>query len=193
MSFVRYVATCSVQVNLQGMQQHLYMAGFDGPYDPFIQAFQTERYGEVPLQLFECQPPNYELGDRLKSLDYEYADLIILCFSVDHPDSLESIREKWIEDILYHNDERRRCQQSTRVIDTSKIRSCFGSGRVKDKGPPPFIVLGCQSDMRGNEERGNSLKRAGMSMIKQEEVSGSVIRYPISRAKHCCEKLTAVY
>jgi GTPase SAR1 family protein len=169
------------------------MAGFDGPYDPFIQAFQTEKHGEVPLQLFECPPPNSELGDRLKSLDYEYADLIVLCFSVDHLDSLESIREKWIEDIRYHIDERGRRQQSTKVIDASKIRSWLGSGRVKEKGPPPFILLGCHSDMRGNEERENSLKRAGMSMIKQEEVSDSLTPYSISRPKNSSERLTAVH
>ena len=33
--------------------------------------------------------------DRLRPLSYPYTDVILMCFSIDSPDSLENIPEKW--------------------------------------------------------------------------------------------------
>ncbi|KAG9123520.1 Rho GTPase [Ceratobasidium sp. 392] len=38
--------------------------------------------------------------DRLRSLSYADTHLIMLCFSVDNPISLENIETKWIEEVL---------------------------------------------------------------------------------------------
>ena len=40
--------------------------------------------------------------DRLRPLCYAEADVFVLCFSVAEPDSLESIRLKWSQEINFH-------------------------------------------------------------------------------------------
>jgi len=38
--------------------------------------------------------------DRLRSLSYDDTHAIMLCFSVDNPDSLENVESKWVGEIL---------------------------------------------------------------------------------------------
>jgi len=40
--------------------------------------------------------------DRLRSLSYAETHVIMLCFSVDNPVSLENVESKWLEEILEH-------------------------------------------------------------------------------------------
>jgi len=40
--------------------------------------------------------------DRLRSLSYAETHVIMLCFSVDNPVSLENVENKWLEEILEH-------------------------------------------------------------------------------------------
>lgn len=46
---------------------------------------------------------NYTAGqedyDRLRPLSYPDTDVILMCFSVDSPDSLENIPEKWTPEV----------------------------------------------------------------------------------------------
>jgi len=37
--------------------------------------------------------------DRLRPLSYPDTDVILMCFSVDSPDSLENIPEKWTPEV----------------------------------------------------------------------------------------------
>lgn len=45
--------------------------------------------------------------DRLRPLSYPDTDVILMCFSVDSPDSLENIPEKWTPEVIINN-----CTQS---------------------------------------------------------------------------------
>jgi GTPase SAR1 family protein len=145
-------------------------------YEPYIQDFQTKDSGEVNLHLFEKQPPSCDLGDRLDPLEYIGVDLVIMCFAFDSPDSLENLREKWIEQVLYHTNERRRAHRNTTTTtSTSNRRSWLGFGGREKRGPIPLIVVGCKSDLRENEEVERRLKSYGLSMIKQEEVNVSFV------------------
>ncbi|KAL5633183.1 hypothetical protein ACGC1H_003621 [Rhizoctonia solani] len=40
--------------------------------------------------------------DRLRSLSYADTHLVMLCFSVDNPISLENVESRWIEEVLEH-------------------------------------------------------------------------------------------
>jgi len=40
--------------------------------------------------------------DRLRSLSYPDSHVVMICFSVDNPISLENVETKWIEDVLEH-------------------------------------------------------------------------------------------
>jgi Ras family protein A len=45
---------------------------------------------------YPCLPRTYPLGDydRLRPLSYPEAHVILICFAIDSPDSLDSIQEK---------------------------------------------------------------------------------------------------
>lgn len=40
--------------------------------------------------------------DRLRPLSYPDTDVILMCFSVDSPDSLENIPEKWTPEVSFN-------------------------------------------------------------------------------------------
>ena len=39
--------------------------------------------------------------DRLRPLSYPDTDVILMCFSIDQPDSLENIPEKWVPEVKH--------------------------------------------------------------------------------------------
>lgn len=39
--------------------------------------------------------------DRLRLLSYPDTDVIVMCFSIDLPDSLENIQDKWIPEVKH--------------------------------------------------------------------------------------------
>lgn len=61
----------------------------------FFCAFQVE------LALWDTA--GQEDYDRLRPLSYPDTDVILMCFSVDSPDSLENIPEKWTPEVCKHN------------------------------------------------------------------------------------------
>ncbi|PVF90806.1 hypothetical protein CPB86DRAFT_685753, partial [Serendipita vermifera] len=63
-------------------------------YEPFVRTFQTQESGEFELHCYEKQPPDCEVGNRLDALEYHDADLIMMCFAFDNPDSLDNLTEK---------------------------------------------------------------------------------------------------
>ncbi|EJU03901.1 hypothetical protein DACRYDRAFT_65013 [Dacryopinax primogenitus] len=53
---------------------------------------------QVELSLWDTA--GQEEFDRLRSLSYAETHLVLLCFSVDNPASLENVEGKWIEEVL---------------------------------------------------------------------------------------------
>ena len=60
--------------------------------------------------------------DRLRPLSYPDANIILVCFSVDNPDSLENVPERWIPEVKHF---------------------CPGV---------PIILVGCKKDLRTDPE-----------------------------------------
>ena len=60
--------------------------------------------------------------DRLRPLSYPNTNLFLLCFSVDEPTSLKSIKERWYPELNHH---------------------CPGT---------PIILVGTKEDLRGNRD-----------------------------------------
>lgn len=52
---------------------------------------------QVELALWDTA--GQEDYDRLRPLSYPDTDVILMCFSVDSPDSLENIPEKWTPEV----------------------------------------------------------------------------------------------
>ncbi|WP_411023650.1 GTP-binding protein, partial [Salmonella sp. s51228] len=54
---------------------------------------------KVKLQIWDTA--GQEEYDRLRPLSYPDTDVILLCYSVDNPDSLENISEKWVPEVRH--------------------------------------------------------------------------------------------
>ena len=60
--------------------------------------------------------------DRLRPLSYPEADVILICFSIDLPNSFSNVMEKWVPEVLHY---------------------CH---RV------PFLLVGCKTDLRNGAD-----------------------------------------
>ncbi|XP_035015861.1 rho-related GTP-binding protein RhoA-C isoform X1 [Hippoglossus stenolepis] len=56
---------------------------------------------QVELALWDTA--GQEDYDRLRILSYPDTDVTLMCFSIDSPDSLENIPEKWTPEVFYSN------------------------------------------------------------------------------------------
>ena len=56
-----------------------------------------EFFFQVELALWDTA--GQEDYDRLRPLSYPDTDVILMCFSIDSPDSLENIPEKWTPEV----------------------------------------------------------------------------------------------
>ena len=71
------------------------------------QSYYTLVYSTILILLFICLQVELALWDtagqedydRLRPLSYPDTDVILMCFSIDNPDSLENIPEKWTPEV----------------------------------------------------------------------------------------------
>ncbi|GMM38826.1 Rho family GTPase [Saccharomycopsis crataegensis] len=91
------------------------------------------------VQLSLWDTAGQEEFDRLRSLSYSDTHTIMLCFSVDSPDSLENVESKWVGEIAEH------CQGVALVL----------------------VALKC--DLRANEDPEDAAAGRGRSLISYEE------------------------
>nr|BAE95626.1 GTP binding protein Rho [Halocynthia roretzi] len=77
--------------------------------------------------------------DRLRPLSYPDTDVILMCFSIDSPDSLENIPEKWTPEVKHF------CPNV------------------------PIILVGNKKDLRGDEGTIKELSKMKQEPVKQEE------------------------
>ncbi|CAO3695325.1 unnamed protein product [Rhizopus stolonifer] len=79
--------------------------------------------------------------DRLRPLSYPDSHVILICFAVDSPDSLENVQEKWISEVLHF---------------------CQGL---------PIVLVGCKKDLRNDPATIEELKRNSQKPVSHEEVN----------------------
>ena len=82
-----------------------------------------------------------ETYDRLRPLSYPDTDVILMCFSVDNPDSLENIPEKWTPEVRHF------CPNV------------------------PIILVGNKKDLRNDENVKKELSKIKQTPVKSEEGS----------------------
>lgn len=78
--------------------------------------------------------------DRLRPLSYPDSHVILICFAVDSPDSLDNVQEKWISEVLH-----------------------FCSGL-------PIILVGCKKDLRNDPKTIEELRRTSQRPVTPQEV-----------------------
>jgi len=77
--------------------------------------------------------------DRLRPLSYPDSHVILICFSVDSPDSLENVQEKWISEVLHF---------------------CAGL---------PMLLIGCKMDLRNDPKTLEVLAQMNRRPVTHEE------------------------
>ncbi|CAO3657194.1 unnamed protein product [Mucor hiemalis] len=80
--------------------------------------------------------------DRLRPLSYPDSHVILICFAVDSPDSLENVQEKWISEVLHF---------------------CQGL---------PILLVGCKKDLRNDAATIEELRRNSQKPVGSDEVRG---------------------
>lgn len=94
--------------------------------------------------------------DRLRPLSYPDTNVVLVCFSIDMPDSLDNIPEKWIPEVHHF------CPQV------------------------PFVLVGCKLDLRTDPATIAKLKKAGNSKpVSTEEASAIATRIGAHRYIEC--------
>jgi len=77
--------------------------------------------------------------DRLRPLSYPDSHVILICFAVDSPDSLDNVQEKWISEVNHF---------------------CPGL---------PIILVGCKKDLRYDPKTQQDLAKSGQAPVPTEQ------------------------
>lgn len=77
--------------------------------------------------------------DRLRPLSYPDSNVILICFSIDSPDTLDNVLEKWISEVLHF---------------------CQGV---------PIILVGCKADLRNDGETIERLRQQQQQPVTTSE------------------------
>ncbi|KAJ5723923.1 hypothetical protein N7488_001958 [Penicillium malachiteum] len=77
--------------------------------------------------------------DRLRPLSYPDSHVIMICFAIDSPDSLENVQEKWIQEVTHF---------------------CHGM---------PIILVGCKKDLRHDPGTIQALRKTSQSPVTTEQ------------------------
>ncbi|KAG7239698.1 hypothetical protein INR49_028634 [Caranx melampygus] len=99
---------------------------------------------QVQLALWDTA--GQEDYDRLRPLSYPDTDVILMCFSVDSPDSLENIPEKWVPEVKHF------CPNV------------------------PIILVANKKDLRNDENVRNELSRLKLEPVKAEDGRAMAMR-----------------
>jgi len=77
--------------------------------------------------------------DRLRPLSYPDSHVILICFAVDSPDSLDNVQEKWISEVMHF---------------------CGGL---------PIILVGCKKDLRFDQRTIEELAKTSQKPVTPEQ------------------------
>ncbi|KAJ1786459.1 GTP-binding protein Rho1 [Coemansia sp. RSA 2399] len=123
---------------------HVYREGEFPPDDQYIPTIFEEWVSEVHMdgrlvELALWDTAGQEDYDNVRYPCYNGANVVIICFSVDSPDSLENVQEKWIREVMEY------------------------AGKV------PTLLVGLKEDLRHNQDIVNQLERDGQAPTTREQ------------------------
>ncbi|KAI8639411.1 Rho1 GTPase [Parasitella parasitica] len=135
--------------------------GFPKHYVPTVfQSFvgEVDLDGEV-LELALWDTAGQEDYDRLRPLSYPNTHVILLCFAVDSPDSLDNVQEKWITELY------------TYIPNV------------------PVILVGCKKDLRADEKTVEELRQIGQKPVSFKEGKAAAEAIKAEKYMECSAKL----
>ncbi|EGD75618.1 Rho1 GTPase [Salpingoeca rosetta] len=77
--------------------------------------------------------------DRLRPLSYPDTNVLLICFAIDNPDSLENVPEKWVPEVRHF---------------------CPGV---------PFVLVGCKKDLRNDPNTKKELAKMKQKPVSYEQ------------------------
>ncbi|XP_022784452.1 ras-like GTP-binding protein Rho1 [Stylophora pistillata] len=127
----------------QKINAHLYLEcsskAMEGVSDVFETAARVSLETTRRIELALWDTAGQEDYDRLRPLSYPDTDVILMCFSIDSPDSLENIPEKWTPEVKHF------CPNV------------------------PIILVGNKRDLRDDEHVKKELAKMKQEPVKHEE------------------------
>ncbi|KAI7882814.1 GTP-binding protein rhoA [Mucor mucedo] len=96
--------------------------------------------------------------DRLRPLSYPDSHVILICFSIDSPDSLDNVQEKWISEVLHF---------------------CQGL---------PILLVACKKDLRNDPGKIEELRRTSQRPVTAEEGLGVAQKIGAYKYLECSAK-----
>ncbi|MEE6519886.1 hypothetical protein FKM82_017652 [Ascaphus truei] len=112
---------------------------------------------QVELALWDTA--GQEDYDQLRPLSYPRTDVILMCFSIDNPDSFENITEKWTPEVKHF---------------CSNV---------------PIILVGNKKDLRNDEHTRKELTKMKQEPVKPEEGWDMANRIGAFRYMECSAKM----
>ncbi|XP_046355421.1 ras-like GTP-binding protein RHO [Haliotis cracherodii] len=103
------------------------------------EVFETATRAALQVELALWDTAGQEDYDRLRPLSYPDTDVILMCFSIDSPDSLENIPEKWTPEVRHF------CPNV------------------------PIILVGNKKDLRNDENTKRELMKMKQEPVRPEE------------------------
>ncbi|CAD5119169.1 DgyrCDS7807 [Dimorphilus gyrociliatus] len=107
--------------------------------DGVREVFETATRAALQVELALWDTAGQEDYDRLRPLSYPDTDVILMCFSIDSPDSLENIPEKWTPEVKHF------CPNV------------------------PIILVGNKKDLRNDDQTKRELMKMKQEPVRPEE------------------------
>jgi Ras family protein A len=99
--------------------------------------------------------------DRLRPLSYPDTNVLLICYSIDSPDSLENVPEKWVPEVRHF------CPNV------------------------PFVLVGCKCDLRTDPGTIAELKKTGQSPVTKQDADDLALKINAVKHIECSAKGTA--
>ncbi|SCU94018.1 LANO_0E05446g1_1 [Lachancea nothofagi CBS 11611] len=96
--------------------------------------------------------------DRLRPLSYPDSSVVLICFSIDLPDSLDNVQEKWVSEVSHF---------------------CQGV---------PFILVGCKVDLRDDLQVLEALRTTGQKPVSVAEAKAVAEKFGATAYYECSAK-----
>lgn len=96
--------------------------------------------------------------DRLRPLSYPDSNVILICFAIDSPDTLDNVQEKWISEVMHF---------------------CQGV---------PIILVGCKLDLRNDPATIQKLAQLGQQPVSTSEGQDAADRINALTYMECSAK-----
>jgi len=128
---------CGKSCLLLGFSKGAFPKGYTQPLlGKYVANIEVDgKYIELALE----DTPGQEDYDRLRPLSYPGSHVILICFKIDTPDSLDNVQEKWISEVRHF---------------------CPGL---------PVILVGCKKDLRHDPKVIEELRKTRERPVTPEE------------------------